>query len=109
MEDDSRGQLDGSSSQWRKNSVATRCRKLRDRSSGFAKDYLRSVVDEIRVEGNAATISGSYERLIAAVAKENEDTDQVPSFMRDWRRIANSHKGRRTIRCCSPGTTAGES
>ena len=39
----------------------------RDRASGFAKDYLRALVDEIRVEGNAATISGSYERLIAAV------------------------------------------
>ncbi len=44
--------------------------KLRDRASGFAKDYLRAVVDEIRVEGNAATITGSYERLIAAVASK---------------------------------------
>lgn len=32
--------------------------KLRERSSGFAKDYLRAVVDEIRVEGIAVMISG---------------------------------------------------
>ena len=59
--------------------------RLRDRTSGFAKDYLRAVVDEIRVEGNAATISGSYERLIAAVANKKEGTVTVPSFMRQWR------------------------
>ena len=59
--------------------------KLRDRSSTFAKDYLRSVVDEVRVEGNTATISGSYERLIAAVANKKEGTVTVPSFMRHWR------------------------
>ncbi|MBV8029897.1 MAG: zinc ribbon domain-containing protein [Betaproteobacteria bacterium] len=59
--------------------------RLRDRASGFAKDYLRAVVDEIRIEGNAATISGSYERLVAAVANKKEDTGSVPSFMRDWR------------------------
>jgi hypothetical protein len=46
--------------------------------------YLRAVVDEIRVEGNSATISGSYERLIAAVANKNVGTEQVPTFMRDW-------------------------
>ena len=59
--------------------------RLRDRASGFAKDYLRAVVDEIRVEGNAATISGSYERLIAAVANKKEGSVTVPSFMPEWR------------------------
>ena len=61
--------------------------RLRERSSGFAKDYLRAVVDEVRIEGNKAIISGGYERLIAAVANKKEDTDQVPSFVRDWRAI----------------------
>ena len=65
--------------------------KLRDRSSTFAKDYLRSVVDEIRVEGNTATISGSYERLIAAVANKKEGTVTVPSFMRHWRAWQDSN------------------
>ncbi len=59
--------------------------RLRDKSSGFAKDYLRAVVDEIRIEGKAATISGSYERLVAAVANKKEGTGLVPSFMREWR------------------------
>ena len=44
-----------------------------------------AIADEIRVEGNAATISGSYGRLIAVMPKEKEDTVQAPSFMRDWR------------------------
>ena len=67
--------------------------RLRDRASGFAKDYLRALVDEIRVEGNAATISGSYERLIAAVVKEKEDTVLVPSFTPDWRPHGDSNPG----------------
>jgi hypothetical protein len=79
--------------------------RLRDRASGFAKDYLRAVVDEIRVEGNAAAISGSYERLIAAVAKEKEDTVQVPSFMRDWR--ARSDSNARPLGSYSDKTAAG--
>ncbi|MEK7437837.1 MAG: hypothetical protein AAB150_13255 [Pseudomonadota bacterium] len=59
--------------------------KLRDRSSTFAKDYLRSVVDEVRIEGKAAIVSGGYERLIAAVANKKQDIVPVPSFMRGWR------------------------
>ena len=59
--------------------------RLRDPASGFAKDYLRAVVDEIWVEGNAAIISGSYERLVAAVANKKVRTVQVPTFMREWR------------------------
>ena len=59
--------------------------RLRDRASGLAKDYQRAVVDEIRVEGTAAIISGSYERLIAAVASIKLATAEVPSFMHEWR------------------------
>jgi site-specific DNA recombinase len=59
--------------------------KLADRSSRFAKDYLRALVTEIRVEGKTATISGSYRSLIETMSKKKEGTDQVPSFMRDWR------------------------
>jgi len=70
-------------------------------ASGFAKDYLRAVVDEIRIEGNAATFSGSYEQLIAAMAKEKEDTALVPSFMRDWRPDGDSNPGYRRERAMS--------
>ena len=43
------------------------------------------MVDEVRVEDKAAIISGSYERLIAAVQSKKEDTFRVPTFMREWR------------------------
>ena len=59
--------------------------KLTDRSSSFAKDYLRALVTQIRVEGKTATISGSYRRLIETMGKKKEGTDQAPSFMCDWR------------------------
>ena len=59
--------------------------KLRDRSSTFAKDYLQAVVSEIRISGNTAAISGSYAQLMAAAAQKKKESNQVPSFMRDWR------------------------
>ncbi len=65
--------------------------KLLDKSSTFAKDYLHSLVEEVRVEGNAATITGSNSALIAAVAVKKEGTGSVPSFMRDWRARQDSN------------------
>lgn len=65
--------------------------KLRDRSSTFAKDYLRTVVSEIRVTGQTATIAGSYAQLMSAVAQKKKESDQVPSFMRDWRARQDSN------------------
>lgn len=61
--------------------------KLRDRSTAFAKDYLRAIVDEVRVRGTTATITGSYGRLFDAVTAKKKGTEwnQVPSFMREWR------------------------
>jgi len=41
--------------------------RLLDRSSGFGKRYLRLLVDEIRVEGKAVKIRGSYSALAQAV------------------------------------------
>ena len=65
--------------------------KLRDKDSSFAKNYLRAVVSEIRVSGGSATIRGSYRQLMALAGKKKEDTDQVPSFMRDWRARQDSN------------------
>ena len=45
---------------------------MRDRSSTFAKNYLRTVVSEIRVTGQTAIIAGSYAQLIAAVAQKKK-------------------------------------
>ena len=67
------------------------CAKLRDKTSTFAKDYLTALVDEIRVTGNTATISGSYGRLLGAVVEKKEDTKQVPSFIPDWRARQDSN------------------
>jgi len=65
--------------------------KLEDQSSTFAKDYLAALVDEIRVTGDTATISGSYGRLLGAVLEKKEDTKQVPSFIPDWRARQDSN------------------
>ena len=66
-------------------------RRLRDRSSTFARDYLRAVVDRVVVRGNAAVISGSHAKLMRAVATGKLDADQVPSFVPDWRARRDSN------------------
>ncbi len=66
-------------------------RKLHDRTSPFARDYLHAVVDQVTVRDNIATISGSHERLMHAVAGKKTGTDQVPGFMRDWRARRDSN------------------
>ncbi len=60
-------------------------KKLQARSSGFARDYLRAVVDEVVIRQDTATISGSNAKLVRAVASKKPPTDQVPSFIQDWR------------------------
>jgi hypothetical protein len=64
---------------------------LNDRSSSFAKDYLVALVDEVRVEGKTATITGSNAALVEAVAGKKEGTAKVPSFMREWRARQDSN------------------
>jgi hypothetical protein len=53
-------------------------RRLHDRSSTFARDYLRAVVDRIVVTDREAVISGSHSRLVQAVAARGPVADQVP-------------------------------
>ena len=67
------------------------CKKLSDQS-GFAKSYLRVLVDEIVVKGELATITGSYGKLASAIAEKKKGTDQVPSFMGDWRARLESNQ-----------------
>ena len=60
--------------------------KLLAKGSPLAKNYLNILVDEIVVEGKAATIKGSYSALaetMQAIKKGNLN-NQVPSFMHDW-------------------------
>jgi site-specific DNA recombinase len=68
--------------------------KLTNGDSGFAKSYLNLLVDEIVVEGDAATIKGSYGALMAAAAMDKIKVGhslQVPTSMYDWR--AKNSKG----------------
>jgi site-specific DNA recombinase len=65
--------------------------KLRDQSSRFAKDYLHAVVDSVVVHDDTAIISGSHARLMQAVVGKKTGTDQVPSFIPDWRARRDSN------------------
>ena len=67
--------------------------KLRDRSSSFAKDYLHALVDQITVYEGTATIRGRNAKLLqmASGAKIRKGTDQVPSFMSEWRARRDSN------------------
>jgi hypothetical protein len=50
------------------------------------------LVDEIVVEGNTATIKGSYAALAKAIAQKKKGTsEEVPSFMSDWRARRDSN------------------
>ena len=69
--------------------------RLLSGDAGFAKSYLNLLVDEIVVEGNAATIKGSYSALAAAASMDKIKVGhlkQVPTFIPDWcaRRDSNS-------------------
>ncbi|MDQ5946490.1 MAG: site-specific recombinase, partial [Pseudomonadota bacterium] len=58
--------------------------KLKDRE--FAKRYLQVLVDEIVIEGDTATMRGSYAALANAIVEIKKGTSkEVPSFMCDWR------------------------
>ena len=48
--------------------------KLLDRESRFGKEYLKLLVNEIRINGDEAQISGSYAVLAGAIAEIKKDT-----------------------------------
>ena len=59
--------------------------KLLDPQSEFGKAYLRILVNEIRMDGNQATISGSYVSMTQAVGEMKMGTKLVPTLILDWR------------------------
>ncbi|WP_442919035.1 recombinase family protein [Methylomonas sp. 11b] len=71
------------------NQIDAFCRALKtrllDRSSGFGKGYLKLLVDEVRIDGKQAIMQGSYENLAYAVGSSKEASEEVPTFMRQWR------------------------
>jgi site-specific DNA recombinase len=59
--------------------------KLLDRESGFGKEYLRLLVDEIRVQGSEVKIRGGYSALARAIStKKLGNPEWVPSFGGVW-------------------------
>ena len=61
-------------------------------SNGFGKAYLRLLVDEIRLEGNQLTISGSYAELGHAFGMlEKLRLGEVPSLVPVWRARQDSN------------------
>lgn len=59
--------------------------KLLDRNSSFGKEYLKLLVNEIRIEGKQAQITGSYAALASAVAETKMGAlDRVPRFVPNW-------------------------
>ncbi len=65
--------------------------KLRDRTSPFARDYLHALVEQITVHESTAKITGSNARLLQIVGGTKRATDQVPSFLGDWRARRDSN------------------
>jgi hypothetical protein len=66
-----------------------------DPGSGLAKEYLRLLVDEIRVEGTQVIMRGSYANLAKAVSQKNPGTlEGVPGFGYAWLPICASTRTR---------------
>ena len=77
--------------------VDTFARVLRGKLLGnkaFAKQYLRLLVSEIRVEGEQLTVTGSNAALAQAVAQTKMDSpDGVPTFAPNWLPDLGSNQG----------------
>jgi len=66
--------------------------KLLDRNSSFGKEYLKLLVNEIRIEGKQAQITGSYAALATAIAETKMGTlGGVPRFVPNWLPKLNSN------------------
>ena len=60
--------------------------KLQDRNSKFGKDYLRMLIDEIKVEPNEIKLRGSYDALAGMLNRTKAGTPWkgVPAFGMCW-------------------------
>ena len=80
------------------------CTALREKlftDSTFAKQYLQTLVTEIRVNKEGAEMKGSYAKLADSVAEMKKGTLTVPRFMCDWRPHGDSNPGYRRERAVS--------
>jgi site-specific DNA recombinase len=68
--------------------------KLLDKESKFAKDYLKALVSEIKVNGKEAEISGSYGALAGVMMGTKKGADfSVPTFVSNWLPNLGSNQG----------------
>jgi site-specific DNA recombinase len=59
--------------------------KLKDRSSSLGKEYLRLLVDEIRVEGGEVVMKGRHTPIAGMIGgKKVGALERVPTFAVDW-------------------------
>ncbi len=69
--------------------------KLRDRASNFGKEYLKMLIDEIRVDKKEVRLAGSYASLAGALSMSTKPGHLagLPSFVPVWLPIADSNHG----------------
>ena len=68
--------------------------KLKDKESNFGKEYIKLLVDEIKVEGQNIFLKGSYGTLVGAIQKQKlGHSHGVPSFGNVWLPSADSNHG----------------
>ncbi len=59
--------------------------KLLDKASNFGREYLKLLVDEIRIRGRLVSIRGSYSALAHIIStKKLGNPEWVPSFGSIW-------------------------
>ena len=68
--------------------------KLYDKASNFGKEYLKLLVEEIRVEKKEVHLTGSYSALAGALCMSTKQAlENVPSFVPVWLPSADSNHG----------------
>lgn len=68
--------------------------RLCDKASNFGKEYLKLLVNEIRVDKKQVHLSGSYSALAGALCMSTKPAlEMVPGFVPVWLPIADSNHG----------------
>lgn len=69
--------------------------KLQDQGSNFGKEYLKLLVEEIRVDKKEVRLSGSYAALAGALSMSTKprQLSRVPSFVPVWLPNPDSNQG----------------
>lgn len=70
-------------------------KKLQDQGSNFGKEYLKLLVEEIRVDKKEVRLSGSYAAMAGALSMSTKPAlfSGVPSFVPVWLPSADSNHG----------------